>query len=45
MRQQRSFRASRLSERIALLTPKGHDVLRRLDALWKLGSSDTDESE
>ncbi|BBU29013.1 hypothetical protein BTHE68_27470 [Burkholderia sp. THE68] len=28
-----------------LLTPKGQDMLERLDALWKLRSRDTDVSE
>jgi hypothetical protein len=28
-----------------LLTQKGQDVLKRLDALWKLQSDETDESE
>jgi hypothetical protein len=28
-----------------LLTPKGQDVLNRLDALWKLHSDEAEESE
>jgi hypothetical protein len=28
-----------------LLTPKGLDVLKRLDALWHLHSNETEDSE